>query len=1317
MRGLAAAAYPGARPGREVGVAPEQGGIAMRRLFRSATIWMLSALPALGWMLGVPAWGAVTAGTPAPGVPSYQSYTPTQAQIDQGKVNIGYGVSAGEPSVGVDWATGKIMVQSDVQTLRITFDDDPATGAQMCPAYSQTTWEDRSAPTSHQDSDPILFTDHQTNRTIAAMLLLLTGRNESSTTDDDGNTWTPAGGSAVNSGVDHETLGGGPFAPPLVGTGYANAFYYCSQLPAAACALSTDGATTWGPAVPIDSGMACGGLHGHVKVSPVDGSSYVPNASCGGQQGLFFSTNNGASWSLSKIPDSTTGTSDPSVWIGAGGTIYFGYCDGGGSPKLAVGKLTTSPTPAITWSASTDVGTPFGIKNCEFAEVVAGDDDRAAFGFLGTPTAGAYQGSDFNGVWHFYIAHTFDKGVDWTVVDATPDDPVQRTCIWNGGGANVCRNLLDFNDINVDKFGRVVAVFADGCTSQQCKDAPASARGNDYRDQATLLRQTSGKRLFAAHDPVEPVAPGAATLTTARRDAAGVHLEWVAPATGGAPITGYTVYRRTGASGSDSQLATLSPSARSYVDTTATPTGTYFYSVSALNSAGETAACGRNASKVQPADLALDPCTTPGVQVLADPPGSQVGAPANADLDILSVSVAEPGDGSNLVFTMKVNADMSHPTTPTRQWRIIWSYPGTPAAPVTFNGVYYAGMSTDGSNPPVVTFEYGTVELGVIGLVVSNPIPHLIATTTGDHLADGSIVINVPKSAVGNPQLHDVLGGIYARTFDGSGTQTFRSTGAIDNTTQPTGSLSITTTFGSYGVVGSCAFNSPPAAADDVVTVRENGSLEINVLANDSDPDGDTLSVSIVTPPANGTASVTAGQRVLYTPAQNFTGADTLTYQDDDGHGNTATAHVFITVVPNANHPPVAMPDSFSVARNNTITADVLANDYDPDGDPIMLTGVGPLSCGAVSITGNKLSFTPNHDLTGRCCVDYTVTDAPPAGITPLSSTAQACFDILCLVDSTFFDNFESGAPGWTVQTPVDPGTGSINWELRSPDASAHSPTTDWYSSESQNGNKDDRLISPVIGVSNSSQLSFWHAFATETAATGNDGGSLEVSTDGGATWREITAAGATFVSGGYNSTTNGEPSWQGTNASYPQMDQVVLNIGALAGVSCRFRFRFQNDANVGVDGWHIDDFQVTHALQPGICPPPPCSLTGGHLCFFAVPPCRILDTRNSGQGPAFGFEDRAVKIAPGCGVPITAKAVALNVTVTQATNQGFLTVHADGTAPGTSTLDFAANQTRANNVVSGLSAAGDGTLRIFSSIGGSSPSVQVIVDVSGYFE
>jgi len=167
----------------------------------------------------------------APGVPRYQSSTPPAGS--------GLGIFSGEPSIGVNRSTGKVFFQADLQTLRVTYDD------QVCQAFSPANWEDKSPATSVEDSDPILFTDPQTNRTIAGMLLLLSGRNESSYTDDDGETWTASQGSSITSGIDHETIGGGPFAPPLVGVGYQNAVYYCSQdIAAALCAISLDGGHT-----------------------------------------------------------------------------------------------------------------------------------------------------------------------------------------------------------------------------------------------------------------------------------------------------------------------------------------------------------------------------------------------------------------------------------------------------------------------------------------------------------------------------------------------------------------------------------------------------------------------------------------------------------------------------------------------------------------------------------------------------------------------------------------------------------------------------------------------------------------------------------------------------------------------------------------------------------------------------------------------------------------------------------------------------------------------------------------------------------------
>jgi hypothetical protein len=148
-----------------------------------------------------------------------------------------------------------------------------------------------------------------------------------------------------------------------------------------------------------------------------------------------------------------------------------------------------------------------------------------------------------------YIATTYDRGKTWTTVDATPKDPVQRGCIWNAGGSNPCRNLLDFNDITIDKTGHVLVGFADGCVG------PATETGNDCiasRDvsanklvqHGAIIRQVSGKGLFAAYDttavtPVAgppPVTSGPPASGSGSSNAGG-HLA----ATGGLPAAGVGV--------------------------------------------------------------------------------------------------------------------------------------------------------------------------------------------------------------------------------------------------------------------------------------------------------------------------------------------------------------------------------------------------------------------------------------------------------------------------------------------------------------------------------------------------------------------------------------------------------------------------------------------------------------------------------------------------------------------------------------------------------------------------------------------------------
>lgn len=398
--------------------------------------------------------------------------------------------NAGEPSIGVDRASGAAMFQAYTSTLKVTYDsagtaiwqDKSATAANGCPQGSTTSL------------DPILFTDPVTHRTFESQLAGKTALT--CYTDDDGDTWTPTGGSGINSGVDHQTIGGGPFAPGVPGavTSYPNAVYYCSQdIADASCAVSRDGGLTYGPAVPMYSLLDCGGLHGHVKVAP-DGTVYVPNKGCGGNQAVAVSEDNGLTWTVRHNPSSTPGESDPSVGIGAGGTVYMGYQNSDSTARIAV-----SHDKGKTWLYDQNIGAALGIKNIVFPAVTAGDDNRAVFAFLGTTTGGNYQDADnFAGVWHLYVATTYDGGQSWVTVDATPTDPVQKGSICTGG--TTCgndRNLLDFIDVTTDSQGRVLVAYADGCTGT-C----ASGGAQNYDALASIARQSSGNTLYGAYDAV-----------------------------------------------------------------------------------------------------------------------------------------------------------------------------------------------------------------------------------------------------------------------------------------------------------------------------------------------------------------------------------------------------------------------------------------------------------------------------------------------------------------------------------------------------------------------------------------------------------------------------------------------------------------------------------------------------------------------------------------------------------------------------------------------------------------------------------------------
>jgi hypothetical protein len=170
--------------------------------------------------------------------------------------------------------------------------------------------------------------------------------------------------------------------------------------------------------------------------------------------------------------------------------------------------------------------------------------------------------------------------------------------------------------------------------------------------------------------------------------------------------------------------------------------------------------------------------------------------------------------------------------------------------------------------------------------------------------------------------------------------------------------------------------NRPPVAANDSFTVAFNSSANsFDVLANDSDPDGDALSITAVGAPQHGTASI-SGNRVAYTPASGYSGSDTFTYTISDGKGGTASATVSVSVQGPANRPPVAQNDSYSVNANSSANSlNVLANDSDPDGDSLTLTTVGTPTHGTATISGNRVAYTPAGGYVGPDSFTYTIAD------------------------------------------------------------------------------------------------------------------------------------------------------------------------------------------------------------------------------------------------------------------------------------------------------------------------------------------------------
>jgi VCBS repeat-containing protein len=203
--------------------------------------------------------------------------------------------------------------------------------------------------------------------------------------------------------------------------------------------------------------------------------------------------------------------------------------------------------------------------------------------------------------------------------------------------------------------------------------------------------------------------------------------------------------------------------------------------------------------------------------------------------------------------------------------------------------------------------------------------------------------------------------------------------------------------------------NDAPVANDDEATVPEDSSVTIPVLGNDYDPDGDPLSVSIVSGPANGRATVNPDGTITYTPNPDFCGTDSFTYKacDPAGACDTATVTIHVTCV---NDAPVAQDDTYTTNEDTPLLVPapgILGNDYDVDGDPLTSVLVSGPAHGTLTLNPDgSFTYTPAEDFCGEDSFTYKAYDgALYSNVATVRITVICVNDVPVAQDDTYTTN------------------------------------------------------------------------------------------------------------------------------------------------------------------------------------------------------------------------------------------------------------------------------------------------------------------------
>ncbi len=271
--------------------------------------------------------------------------------------------------------------------------------------------------------------------------------------------------------------------------------------------------------------------------------------------------------------------------------------------------------------------------------------------------------------------------------------------------------------------------------------------------------------------------------------------------------------------------------------------------------------------------------------------------------------------------------------------------------PVATNDAY----STNEDNPLAV------IAPGVLGND-SNPEGGTLSAVLVSTTSNGSLTLNADGSFTYTPNAN----------YFGSDSFTYKGNNGTGDSNVATVTITVN------------PVNDLPVAVADAYTTDEDTPLNVTaalgVLANDTDPEGNTLSAVQVTGPAHGTLTLNANGSFAYSPAANYFGPDQFTYKANDGFGDSNTVTVSITVNP-VNDAPTAGADAFNAIGNvqvPVVASGVLANDSDIEGDALsVVAATVPSANGGTAVIQANGSFTyiSGAGFNGTDTFNYTLSD------------------------------------------------------------------------------------------------------------------------------------------------------------------------------------------------------------------------------------------------------------------------------------------------------------------------------------------------------